>query len=57
MALKCLVVRGLAKEVEEEINKLLASYARLRVQHVGQSETGDHITVTLILEVPDPVEP
>jgi ribosomal protein S17 len=55
MALRCVVVRGLAKEVEEELNKFLASYAKIHVHHMSQSETGDHITVTLVVDMPDPL--
>ena len=52
MALRCIVVRGLVKEVEEEINKFLSSHA-VRVLHMAQSETGDHISITLILDDPE----
>ena len=52
MALRCIVVRGLVKEVEEEINKFLSSH-EVRVLHMAQSETGDHISITLILEDPE----
>jgi hypothetical protein len=55
MPLRCIVVRGLAKEVEEELNKFLASYSQICVHHMSQSETGDHITVTLMVDVPDPL--
>ena len=51
MALRCLVFRGLVKEAEEEINKYLSTH-ELRVLHMAQSETGDHISVTLIVEEP-----
>ena len=51
MALRCIVVRGLVKEVEEEINKFLSSH-EVRVLHMAESETGDHISITLILEDP-----
>jgi hypothetical protein len=51
MALRCLVFRGLVKEAEEEINKYLSSH-EVRVLHMAQSETGDHISVTLIVEQP-----
>jgi hypothetical protein len=49
MAIRCKVVRGLAKEVEEEINKFL-SVNPVRVMHIGQSESGNHISVTLLFE-------
>ena len=52
MALRCLVIRGLVKEAEEEINKYLSSH-EVRVLHMAQSETGDHISVTLIVEQPE----
>lgn len=52
MGLRCVVVRGLVKEVEEEINKFLDSHD-VRVLHMAQSETGDHISITLIVEDPD----
>ena len=51
MALRCLVFRGLVKEAEEEINKYLSTH-EVRVLHMAQSETGDHISVTLIVEEP-----
>jgi hypothetical protein len=52
MALRCLVIRGLVKEAEEEINKFLSTH-EVRVLHMAQSETGDHISVTLIVEEPE----
>ena len=52
MASSCRVFRGLVKEVEEEINRFLST-ANVRVLQMAQSETGDHITVTLIV---DPAE-
>jgi hypothetical protein len=54
MALRCRMFRGLAKEAEEEIDKFLATH-RIRVLHMAQSESGDHISVTLIFEEPDPL--
>ncbi len=51
MGLRCLVIRGLVKEAEEEINKYLSTH-KVRVLHMAQSETGDHISVTLIVEEP-----
>ncbi len=51
MSLRCLVFRGLVKEAEEEINKYLSTH-EVRVLHMAQSETGDHISVTLIVEEP-----
>jgi hypothetical protein len=52
MASSCRVFRGLVREVEEEINHFL-SVENVRVLQLAQSETGDHITVTLIV---DPAE-
>jgi hypothetical protein len=54
MALRCLVFRGLVKEAEEDINKYLATH-EVRVLHMAQSETGDHISVTLIVDEPTPL--
>jgi hypothetical protein len=53
MALRCIVVRGLVKEVEEELNKFLGSNQEVRVLHMAQSETGDHLSVTLLVDEPD----
>jgi len=49
MASTCRVFRGLVREVEEEINRFL-SVANVRVLQLAQSETGDHITITLIID-------
>ena len=54
MALRCLVFRGLVKEAEEEINKFLTTH-RVHVLHMAQSESGDHISVTLIVDEPEPL--
>jgi hypothetical protein len=54
MALRAFVVRGLAKEVEEALNKLLAGRSPVQLVQIGQSESGDHITVTLVFDEPDP---
>jgi hypothetical protein len=54
MALRCLVVRGLVKEVEEDLNKFLAAQ-EVNVLHMAQSEHGEYISITLIYEQPDPV--
>jgi hypothetical protein len=53
MALRCLVFRGLVKEAEEDINKFLSSHCEVRVLHMAQSESGDHISVTLVVEEPE----
>jgi hypothetical protein len=49
MATRCLIVRGLVKEVEEEVNKFLATH-EVRVQQIAQSENSDHICLTLLFE-------
>jgi len=54
MALRCRVFRGLVKEAEEDINKFLSNQ-EVRVLHMAQSETGDHISVTLIVDDPEPL--
>jgi hypothetical protein len=54
MPLRCLVIRGLVKEAEEDINKFLTSH-EVRVLHMAQSESGDHISVTLIVDEPEPL--
>jgi len=45
--MKCLVARGLVKEVEEDINKFFATHD-VNVLHMAQSEHGEYVTVTLI---------
>jgi hypothetical protein len=54
VTLRSFVVRGLAKEVEEELNKFLAARPGLEIVHMGQSESGDCISVVLIVDEPDP---
>jgi hypothetical protein len=54
MALRCRIFRGLVKEAEEEIEKFLATH-HIRVLHMAQSESQDHITVSLLFEEPDPL--
>lgn len=51
MALRAQVFRGLVKEVEEDINKFLSAH-EVRVLHMAQSESGEWISVTLILDDP-----
>lgn len=55
MPLRCLVARGLAKEVEEDLNKFLATHP-VRIVHMAQSETGEYISVTLLYEELDSLE-
>ena len=52
MALRARVFRGLVKEVEEDINKFL-SCQDVRLLHMAQSESGDHVSVTLIFDDPE----
>lgn len=54
MALRARVFRGLVKEVEEDLNKFLQS-GEVRVLHMTQSESGVHISVSLIYEEPEPL--
>ena len=54
MAVRCLVVRGLVKEVEEELNKFLSTHD-VHVLHMAQSESGDHLSVTLLYDEPEPL--
>ncbi|HEU4431059.1 MAG TPA: hypothetical protein VFT98_20030 [Myxococcota bacterium] len=50
--MQCLVVRGLAKEVEEDLNKFFASHPAARILHMTQSSTGEYISLTLLYEEP-----
>ena len=52
MALRCHVFRGLVKEAEEDINKFLSA-REVRVLHMAQSESGVHISVTIIFDDPE----
>jgi hypothetical protein len=52
MSLRCRVFRGLVKEAEEEVNKFLSTH-EVRILHMAQSETGDHVTITLVFEEAD----
>ena len=51
MAIRCRIFRGLVLEAEEDINKFLAAQ-EVRVLHLAQSESGNHISVTLIVDEP-----
>jgi hypothetical protein len=55
MTLKSVVVRGLATELEEDLNKFLAARPGIEIVHMGQSESGDHISVVLIFDEPHPL--
>jgi len=50
MAVRCLVVRGLVKEVEEEINKFLETH-EVNILHMAQSENGEYLSVTLLYDL------
>ena len=52
MTLRCMVVRGLVKEVEEDINKFLETH-EARIVNMAQSGAGEYVSVTLIYEQPD----
>jgi hypothetical protein len=49
-ALRCHVFRGLPKELEEDLNKFLEATPCV-VHHVVQSESANHVTLTLLYEV------
>jgi hypothetical protein len=54
-SLRCHVFRGLPKELEEEVNKFL-EVTPCHVHHVVQSESANHVTLTLFYElVPSPL--
>ncbi len=48
--IRCRVFRGLPKEVEEDVNKFL-EVSPCQVQHVVQSESDNHVTITLFYEL------
>lgn len=48
-SLYCIVIRGLAKELEAEVNKFL-ELTLCHVQFICQSEFGDHINLTIFHE-------
>ena len=52
-ALRCHVFRGLPKELEEEVNKFL-EVTPVHVHHVVQSESQNHVTLTMIYELASP---
>jgi hypothetical protein len=55
-SLRCHVFRGLPKELEEELNKFL-EVTPCVVHHVVQSESANHVTLTVFYEViPNDVE-
>jgi len=52
MAIRCRIFRGLVLEAEEDINKFLGAQ-EVRVLHLAQSESGNHISVTMIVDEPE----
>jgi len=54
MALRVKIFRGLVMEAEEDINKYLMSH-EVRVLHLAQSESGNHISVTMLVDEPEPL--
>ena len=55
VAIRARLFRGLIKEVEEDVNKFLESH-EVRILHMAQSESGDHVSLTLIVDEPEPFE-
>ncbi len=49
------MVRGLVKEVEEDVNKFLTNHD-VNVLHMAQSEHGEYLSLTLIYEEPDSLQ-
>ena len=49
-SLRCRVFRGLPKEVEEDVNKFL-EMSPCQIHHVLQSESENHVTITLFYEI------
>ncbi len=48
--LRCRVFRGLPKELEEDISKFLEATS-CQIHHVVQSESGDHVTLTIFYDL------
>ena len=51
--LRCVVLRGLPKELEEQVNKFLAT-TPCHIEHVLQSEADGHLSLTIIYRVEHP---
>ena len=49
-SLRCHVFRGLPKEVEEDVNKFL-EVSPCHLHHVVQSESQNHVTITMFFEL------
>ena len=50
---RCRVFRGLPKELEEDVNKFLEAMP-CQIVHVVQSESENHVTLTLLYELVRP---
>lgn len=50
--LRCVVFRGLPKELEEQVNKFLAT-TPCEIVHVLQSEAAGHVSLTILYRVED----
>ena len=48
--LRVMVFRGLPKELEEEVSKFL-EVTPCQIHHVVQSESADHVTLTILYEM------
>ncbi len=48
-SLRCVVLRGLPKELEEEVNKFL-EMTPCHVHFICQSESGDHVSLAIFYE-------
>ncbi len=53
MAIRARLFRGLIKEIEEDLNKFLETHD-VRILQMTQSESGGHVSLTLIVEEPEP---
>ncbi len=54
LSVRCLVLRGLVKEVEEDVNKFLATHD-VNILHMTQSENGEYLSLTLLYEELSPI--
>ncbi len=49
--LRCILFRGLPKEVEEEVSRFLETTPTAQIHNVVQSESNDHVTLTIFYEL------
>ena len=54
MPLRVKIFRGLVMEAEEDINKYLMTN-QVRVLQLAQSESGNQISVTMLVDEPEPL--